>query len=227
MKMYLVGGSVRDIVLNRESKDRDYAAETDYESLKTFLQEQGYTIIFEQPKFLTIRVRKDGEVIDFACCRAEAQYDGRRPESVEATTIISDLSRRDFTINAMALEVDPYNLELISPVFIDPHQGKTDLDQRSLRFVGNPEDRLKEDGLRWLRAVRFWITLGFQPTEETLAALMNSNRDILNEVSSERIQQELDKCFSYDPMSTIKILSSLPFIWLRPEIEISVSVLRR
>jgi tRNA nucleotidyltransferase/poly(A) polymerase len=217
MKIYLVGGSVRDHLLGVQSKDQDYMVEGTYEEMLYHLVEKcGYTIIHEKPEFLTARVRiPTGQVVDFACCRTEGDYDGRRPGTVEATSLHNDLSRRDFTVNAMAWEVDPVTFQTIGEI-IDPFDGERDLRNKLLRFVGPPYKRLEEDGLRWLRAIRFIITKGFQPNVDAHVAIFKDvPPNILDKVSPERIKDELDKCFKYDTLKTIEVLSKLPPYWLK------------
>lgn len=216
-KIYAVGGFVRDHLLNVKSKDRDYMVEASYAEMIEFLVgDCGYTIVHEKPEFLTARVRiPTGEVVDFACCRQEGDYDGRRPGSVEVTNLHGDLSRRDFTINAMAWEVDPVTFEPIGEL-IDPFGGRKDLENKILRFVGLPYKRLEEDGLRWLRAIRFIITKGLKPNcDADIVIFHDVPPDVLKNVSVERIKDELDKCFKFDTIKTLSILNQLPSYWLK------------
>ena len=110
MKIYQVGGSVRDEFLNIKSKDIDYAVEADsFGDMRKYMIDNGYNIFLETPQYFTIRAKFPDShecnhlVADFALCRIDGQYsDGRRPDKVHRATIHEDLSRRDFTINAIA-----------------------------------------------------------------------------------------------------------------------------
>lgn len=214
-KIYLVGGSLRDLLMGKKSKDKDYVVECSFEELKDLCIGYGYTILHEKPEFLTLRVRiPSKEVVDFVCCREEHDYDGRRPSKVSTSNIQADLGRRDFTVNAIAVEVDPTTFEPIGD-FIDPYGGQEDIKSSSLRFVGDPLLRLEEDGLRWLRAIRFWITKDLTPTKETKDHLYHPPQEVLDKVSVERIREELEKCFKHDTELTLTILNMVPNYWLK------------
>src|SRR6478735_1674813 len=158
-KFYQVGGCVRDSLLGVESKDIDFSVEApSYEAMREAVIERcggnPESIKVDKPEFATIRAidPKLGGV-DFVLCRKDGAYsDGRRPDSVEMGTLLDDLARRDFTVNAIA-RADDGSL-------IDPFNGQADLKLRLLRCVGGV-DRLREDSLRMLRAFRFAITKGF------------------------------------------------------------------
>ena len=225
MKLFLVGGSLRDRLLGANSKDLDYMVEASFEDMKEFVIKNGYIVLHEKPEFLTLRVKiPTGKVVDFACCRTEGDYDGRRPGTVAVTDLNSDLSRRDFTINAMAWEVDPQTFETIGEI-IDPFGGKEHLYLKHLSFVGSPQKRFEEDGLRWLRAIRFIITKGLDPLMSTEEALQNATLETMKKVSVERIREELEKCFRYDSFLTMKTFLEYPplwnveGLWLKPTLE--------
>lgn len=213
--MYLVGGTIRDLLLGLKPKDFDYVCECSFAELREYLTSIGLTIIHEKEEFLTMRVqRPDKLVVDFTCCRSEGDYDGRRPGYVNLATIEEDLSRRDFTINAMAQRVDE-NLQSYGEI-IDPFNGQQDLRKRTLRFVGNWEDRLTEDGLRWFRALRFLITkdlVASAPVEEML--WYTDCTKYIKEVSQERIREELHRCFRHNTLLTIAMLTNIDTEWLR------------
>lgn len=214
MKIYLVGGAVRDTLLGLKSKDNDYVCECSFSELKEYLSTLDVEVLHEKPEFLTMRVRKkSGEVVDFACCRSEMDYDGRRPGTVLETNLLTDLSRRDFTVNAMALEVDE-NFEPTGKI-IDQFGGLEDLKTRTLRFVGNGDQRVEEDGLRWLRALRFVITKNFEPSSLTSLILTNPHKEVLDKVSVERIREELYRCFKHDTLETLKWLNKMPPYWMK------------
>lgn len=213
MKIYLVGGACRDLLMGIPSKDNDYVCECDFPTLTTYVESLGFKVLHSKPEFLTIRASTGKQVVDFTCCREEADYDGRRPGFTKPASLATDLLRRDFTVNALAMEVD----SSLNPIgnIIDLVNGKTDLEQRILRFVGNPAERLEEDGLRWLRAIRFSITKGFWIEPNTYNHLMSAEASIMDKVSVERIREELYKCFKYDTIKTLEFLHTLPKIWFR------------
>ena len=135
MKMYKVGGFVRDQILGVKSKDVDYAVEaSSFYDMERCIFEMGGEIFLSTPQFFTIRAKLNGEVADFVLCRKESQYsDGRHPDKVEVGTIYDDLARRDFTMNAIALCEDG--------TYIDPHNGIYDIVRCLIRWVGSPNDR--------------------------------------------------------------------------------------
>jgi len=214
--MYLVGGTIRDLLLGLKPKDFDYVCECSFAELREYLTSIGLTIIHEKEEFLTMRVqRPDKLVVDFTCCRSEGDYDGRRPGYVNLATIEEDLSRRDFTINAMAQRVDE-NLQPYGEI-IDPFNGMQDLQMRCLQFVGEPEERLKEDGLRWFRMLRFLITKDLSATFAVSNLLWHINcTNYIEGVSQERIREELHRCFKHNTMLTLAMLYNVPTKWLRP-----------
>jgi tRNA nucleotidyltransferase/poly(A) polymerase len=172
---YLVGGSVRDLFLGKEPEDFDIATAAPPAAVMqlfprvvpTGLRYGTVTVILEKPIEVTT-FRRDGPY-----------RDGRHPSAVEfGTDIEEDLSRRDFTINAIAF--DP-----LENVVVDPWDGRGDIKRRLLRAVGDPVQRFREDGLRLLRAARFVSQLGFQMEEATLNALYAEN-ERLAAVAAER-----------------------------------------
>jgi tRNA nucleotidyltransferase/poly(A) polymerase len=209
IKAYLVGGAVRDGLLGIKSKDLDYAVEApSYEAMVEWIRERG-KIFLESPQFWTVRAHLEGgQPADYVLCRKDGQYsDGRRPDSVEPGTLLDDLSRRDFTVNAMALDETTNEL-------IDPFDGQKDLKKIFLRCVGNTQDRFKEDALRMLRALRFSITRGFCLSYEIIKALENKGLcDLLsNNVSSDRKRDEMYRCFAYDTVTTMDTLATYPLL---------------
>ncbi len=188
-----------------KSKDLDYACEfPDYQSMLAWIKERG-TVYLEQEKFWTVRAHLPSKLpADFVLCRKDGQYsDGRRPDSVQVGTLLEDLSRRDFTVNAIA-----YNEE--GDEYIDPYNGRRDIQLHLLRSVGNAADRFGEDALRMLRAIRFSITKGFIMSVDIENCLRYNNDLMLalkNNVSEERKREELFKCFSHDCLKTLKLLN--------------------
>lgn len=212
VRAYLVGGAVRDRIRGIASKDWDFAVEApSFHHMDEWLQDLGFRVFVRTPQFLTIRARcetpihfagltLEHQTFDFALCRRDGIYtDGRRPDSVKSGTILEDLSRRDFTCNAVALAEDGS--------YLDPHDGIRDIGWGVLRLVGGPE-RLVEDGLRVIRALRFFVTTGFDMDGELVEALESVDAILaLCKVSPDRIRDELNKMFKHDPFNAVKTLS--------------------
>lgn len=205
IQIYKVGGAVRDQFLGVKSKDIDFAVEApSYEAMREHIQARG-KIFLEKPEFFTIRAKLDGVDADFVLCRKEHGYtDGRRPDSVSAGDIYDDLSRRDFTVNAIAIRVS-------DEAVFDPHQGIVDINDRKIRCVGRAADRFSEDSLRMIRAVRFAITKAFALDVEIQFAL--EDRFLLSKlanVSKERVREELNRCFKFDTLNTLRLFEKFP-----------------
>lgn len=226
-KFYIVGGFVRDMLLGVKSKDIDFTVEaSSYEEMKESIVSRGCDIKVEKPEFATIRAidPKHGGV-DFVLARRDGYYsDGRRPDAVLAGTLLDDLSRRDFTIGAMAIDEQ-------SGEIIDYFGGKTDLQNRILRTVGQPIDRFSEDSLRILRALRFILTKSLQPHHSLDHALLQKRVvDKLENVSIERLREELHKMFVFNTWDALVLLNNYSLIrsiiqhkfgnlWLKPSLE--------
>ena len=214
-----VGGAVRDKFLCVDSKDVDFVAvptqqfdtaDDAFNALVAHLKETGFKVFLETPQFFTVRaqvpednpLKERTNVADFVLARKDGpSSDGRRPDFVLPGTLMDDLTRRDFTVNAMAMMNDE---------LIDPFGGREDLDNNLLRFVGNPNDRIVEDGLRVMRALRFHITKGFDVDADTWDAV-NSEfaAEMLMKVSIERISDELQKMFLFDTVQSMETLSDV------------------
>lgn len=236
VNIYLVGGAVREIVRGypEKVKDWDFAIEAEsFEKMRDWIKYQGFEIFVETPQYMTIRARASkpfifagmdmsGRTFDFALCRTDGEYsDGRRPDSVEVATLESDLSRRDFTMNAMAMGEDGK--------IIDPFGGQEDIRLKEIKLVGGTA-RLLEDPLRMLRAIRFSLQLDFYIDDEIWAFLYRwENAALLGMVDENRIRDELTKCFKKDTLETLRVLQGLPYlqeyifteteIWLKPTVE--------
>lgn len=221
-----VGGSVRDQLLNKKTKDLDYAVEiSSYEALLTWIKKVDGQVIHSKPEFGSVKVRwsssqnsneKQHKIYDFTLCRTEGKYtDHRHPTEVHVGTLQQDLSRRDFTINAMARYClfDSKSNRIITDEtkLIDYHNGMQDLQMKIIRCVGNSTDRLKEDALRLLRAMRFSITLQFT-LESSIDSALNdiSFIKLLTCVSKERIQEEVSKCLEFNTLETLLFISKKP-----------------
>lgn len=206
-KFYKVGGYVRDKLLNVKSKDIDYAVEADsYDVMKEAILARNGVIFLEKPEYQTIRAKVGSEAADFVLCRKESHYsDGRRPDSVEQGSLHDDLSRRDFTMNAIA--------EAEDGTLIDPFGGRRDIERGLIRCVGLAYIRFEEDSLRMLRAIRFAITKQFSLERDIIRCFGNGallNR--LSNVSEERKSDELGKCFKHDTLLTLKVLAKYPML---------------
>src|SRR3989344_3305015 len=160
---YIVGGCVRDFLLGNEPKDWDVATNAKPEEIQKIFPDSFY-----ENNFLTVGVKTDMGVVEVTTYRSEAKYsDKRHPDAVEyAKTLEEDLSRRDFTVNAMAMEIQNAKIKNQNDnskfKIIDPHKGQEDLKAKIIRTVGNPEERFNEDGLRLMRAARFATELNFE-----------------------------------------------------------------
>jgi len=224
VKFYKVGGCVRDKLLDRPCNDIDYSVEAaSYDEMIDAVRQKEMKIVYEMAQYLTVRARYQGTIADFVLCRKDGNYrDNRRPENVEMGTLFDDLSRRDFTINAIAEDEDCN--------YIDPFDGLGDLKKKIIKCVGSI-DRLKEDSLRLLRALRFFIVLdGFTLDIEVEKSLHDETIiDLLDSVSNDRIREELEKCFKHDTLKTINVLHQYPSLmkklfqnknlWLKPTFE--------
>jgi poly(A) polymerase len=188
-RIYLVGGSVRDLLLGRDASEIDFDLTTDArpDEIESIVSGWADAVWTQGKRFGTIGCR-DYEITTH---RAEAYApDSRKPEVVFGDDIETDLSRRDFTVNAMALS-------LPEPELIDPHGGAIDLAAKRLRTPLSPEESFTDDPLRMLRAARFLAGYGLEPDEELVDAVKRLH-DRLEIVAAERIRMELDKLMVVD-----------------------------
>ena len=186
---WVVGGAVRDSLLGRIPHEYDICTTaTPDEVIESFDD-----TIPTGVKFGTITVKSGASLFEVTTLRTETEYgDGRRPDVVEwGDSLLTDLSRRDFTINAMAYD-------LARELLHDPFGGKSDLEKKCLRAVGNANQRLSEDGLRILRAYRFMDRQenGIWHPENELSIALVENRAMLAMVSIERVWSELARIFT-------------------------------
>ena len=209
---YVVGGCVRDSLLGKEPKDWDICTSATPDEVKELMHRRGIKTIDTglQHGTVTVDMGTVGkyEVTTF---RIDGNYtDGRHPDYVEFTeSIYKDLSRRDFTINAMA-----YN----SAGLIDPFHGRDDLQAGIIRCVGNPDERFEEDALRILRALRFAATYGFSIEEQTAAAI-HKDAWMLKRIAAERINGELCKMLLGDGILNVLLNFSDVIATIIPEME--------
>jgi len=198
-RLYLVGGTVRDLLIGRGDATNvdafDFDATTDArpEETKKIVSGWADAVWTQGERFGTIGAKKNGRVYEITTHRAEAYSpDSRKPDVAFSDAIDADLSRRDFTVNAMALE-----LTGAEPALIDPFNGATDLIARVLRTPLSPEESFNDDPLRMLRAARFIAALNLAP-EPALVAAVKNMASRLEIVSRERIQAEIDRLIVLD-----------------------------
>jgi tRNA nucleotidyltransferase (CCA-adding enzyme) len=186
---YIVGGCVRDSIINRLPQDWDIASIAKPQEIKDIFPKTIDTGL----KHGTVTVMLNKQAYEVTTYRIEGKYiNNRKPETVEFTNSLeADLSRRDFTINAMA-----YNPEI---GLIDPFGGMEDIKKNQIKAVGNPTLRFEEDALRILRALRFSAQLNYNIETATLEAIKKHCR-LLNNISGERIREELTKTLLANPM---------------------------
>lgn len=185
---YAVGGCVRDSLMGRPVSDYDITTSATPKQMERVFLDNNIRFIETGLKHGTVSAILDGKPYEITTFRTEYGYsDNRRPDKVEfVTDLREDLSRRDFTVNAMA-----YNTQ---KGVVDLFDGKTDIDNKIIRTVGEPDKRFGEDALRILRGLRFASTLGFQIEKET-AASVKKNGYRLKNIADERITVETVKFF--------------------------------
>ncbi|WP_253880086.1 CCA tRNA nucleotidyltransferase [Actinomadura rupiterrae] len=185
-ELALVGGPVRDALLRRPTKDVDLTTDAPPQRILELIDGWADAVWTIGIEFGTVGLRKDGHELEITTYRSET-YDpkSRKPEVAYGTSLVEDLRRRDFAVNAMAVKLPAYE-------FVDPFGGLTDLGAGLLRTPGRPEDSFGDDPLRMLRAARFASQLGFSVAPDVVAAMteMASRIEI---VSAERIRDELSK----------------------------------
>ena len=207
---FVVGGSLRDVLLGREPEDWDMATDARPEAIQALFPGAAY-----ENRFGTVAVPSGTDLIQITTFRSDHEYaDHRRPHRVEfGDTIEVDLARRDFTVNAMAWGTPapmpgPAGKNPTEPALVDPHSGLRDLELRTLRAVGDPAIRFEEDALRMLRAVRFAATLDFEIEAGTLAAIQARAR-LAAHLSGERVESEIDKLLAVpEPAAGLRLLAA-------------------
>src|SRR3990170_5182826 len=172
---YVVGGAVRDLLMKKEVTDWDFTTNATPEQIQSLFQ-----TTFYENEFGTVGIPYRDHIYEITTFRTERGYkDRRHPEHVSwGKTLDEDLQRRDFTINAMALD-------LKGDIF-DPYQGQKDLHQKFIRAVGVPSERFQEDALRLMRAIRIATELAFTIEEKTFQAV-KKNAHLINEIAKERV----------------------------------------
>lgn len=201
---YLVGGCVRDLILGLEPKDWDITTDAAPEQIQAVFPDSFY-----ENDYGTVGVKTGSEdarltIIEVTPYRTESGYsDKRRPDKVEfGTSLEEDLARRDFTINAIALDESKGHL-------VDPYNGQKDIKDKLIRAVGKAQERFSEDSLRMLRAVRLVAELGFGIDGDTAAAISENSKH-LSHVSRERVRDELVRILNSDqPMNALTLAQQL------------------
>jgi tRNA nucleotidyltransferase (CCA-adding enzyme) len=229
MKMYEVGGCIRDEIIGVPSKDIDFSVVLDeaehfnphswevYDPFKVMvdkLKAEGFKIHVEHPDFFTVIAQfprdhpKYPRVnADFVLARKESNYDGRKPGTVEVGTLADDLARRDFTMNAIARDMHGN--------FIDPYFGRAAIANRRIEAVGDAQARMDDDALRAIRAMRFSITKNFHIMDDVRKAM--ESHSVIQKitdgtVSAERIAKEVEKMVRYDTIASIITFSAFPIL---------------
>lgn len=221
MKIYLVGGAVRDHLMGLSCNDMDYSVdmravfeeqgmteptpELAYITMNNMLEARGFEIFVRTPECFTTRAMfpKDHEhsgVADFVMCRKEIRYiPGTRTPIVKLGSLEDDLERRDFTVNAIARDLETGKL-------IDPHGGIRDIKDKVLRCPVSTETSFDDDPLRIIRAFRFKVTKGFEMSVKMVGAISDFDSEKYDVVSIERTREELLKMFKHDTKATLNIL---------------------
>lgn len=188
---YLVGGCVRDLLMNREPKDWDITTSAKPQEIQKIFPESVYENSFGTVAIKTNSENEKLKIVEITTFRIEDKYtDKRHPDEVKfAKTIEEDLARRDFTINAIALKPKTKNQKF---ELVDPFNGQEDIKNKIIRTVGNPIDRFNEDALRLMRAIRFSVQLNFKIEEETFLAIKKES-GLIEMIAKERIRDEFIK----------------------------------
>lgn len=217
---YLVGGCVRDLILGREPKDWDFTTNAIPDQIVTLFPET-----YQNNDYGTVGVVTESEdpklkVVEITPYRTESEYsDARRPDSVIfAKTLSEDLTRRDFTINAIAYRISTDEL-------VDHFEGAEDMKKRLIRAVGDANTRFREDALRMMRAIRIAVELDFTIEGDTMAAIAQ-NSDNLSRISKERIRDEFFRILeSPQPMQGMIFLEKLGLLsHVLPILKVAIGV---
>lgn len=221
---YLVGGCSRDLLLGRKPKDWDVTTNATPEKIiplfeKTFYENNFGTVAVVDENATDESVK----IVEVTPYRLESSYsDHRRPDSVQfSKRLDDDLKRRDFTINAIAVDVSGDTVKDM----IDLYGGFKDIKDKTIKTVGNPEDRFTEDALRMMRAPRLATELGFTINIETREAIIKHAK-LLEKISAERVRDEFSKILmSKEPKKGIEMLHELGLLrYIAPELEQGIGI---
>ena len=231
---YIVGGCVRDLIMDKTPKDWDVTTNARPEDLVRIFPDSFYentfgTVGIKVDKFTHnqhLKTDREHDVIEATTYRIESQYsDKRRPDEVKfAQNLADDLSRRDLTINAIALQLSNKN-DSTQYEIVDLFEGQEDIKNKIIRTVGKPEERFGEDALRMMRTIRFHSELNFEIEEKTFQAIQK-NSALINHVALERIKDELTRIILSDnPAEGIDMLQQSGLLqYIIPELEQGVGV---
>ena len=185
---YIVGGAVRDLVLNRHPKDFDLATNATPEQIQKVKGLEKAVYPDTAQAYGVTRLKIDGSELEIATFRKDIDpHLGRKQTKVEFVTLDEDLLRRDFTVNALA--IDP-----ISGKLVDHVGGLEDIKSELIRFIGDPNARIQEDPLRLLRAIRFKNSLDFEYEDETTQAIIDAVKNgMVNDIATDRLRIELSR----------------------------------
>jgi len=216
---YLVGGCVRDLVLNKKPKDWDVTTNAHPEQIEGLFSETYYNNDFGTVGVVNEEVSDESlKVVEVTPYRSESGYsDSRRPDEVKfGVSLEEDLKRRDFTINAIAWRPADESL-------VDLFDGEGDIKKKRLKTVGEPKERFTEDALRMMRAVRLATELNFAIDSDTMAAIVE-NSAILSQISKERVRDEFLRIINSDsPMQGVVYLEKLGLLdHVVPELKDSI-----
>ncbi len=225
---FAVGGCIRDSLMGRNPEDWDLATDAEPGIIQSLFEKKGFSCFYEND-FGTVGIvlpedseRNFSNIVEITTYRTESTYSNKRhPDSVRwAKTIEEDLSRRDFTSNAVAVKI-----ENEKEVVIDPYKGKNDIEKKIIRAVGDPEKRFGEDALRMFRAVRFAATLNFKIESATLEAIKRNASWTAN-ISKERIRDEFIKVIMSDRATEgVDLLRSVGILdYVIPELVVGYGV---
>jgi len=184
-EVYIVGGAVRDLLMNKTPNDYDLVTDTPIETLKEEFFNSGFKVSLTGENFLVLNVHFDGYVVEVANFRKDVKCDGRHAE-VRVGTILEDAERRDFTCNALFLNTR--TSEILDPT----GQGLIDSLGSILRFNGDPKKRIREDFLRVWRFYRF-LNKGFTPCVKSLRAVRSLFNEAYENTTPERVRAEMEK----------------------------------
>lgn len=217
---YLVGGCVRDLLRGVKPKDWDIATSAKPKEIEKLFEKTFYENKFGTVSVVTNSEEPSLKTIEITPFRLEAKYsDKRHPDKVIfAKTLEQDLKRRDFTVNAMAMQI--LNLKTQNSKIIDLFGGQNDLKNKIIRAVGEPKERFDEDALRIMRAARLSSELGFSVEEKTKEAI-KEKAGLLEMISKERIRDEFIKIImSQNPADGLELMRELKILkYVMPELE--------
>ena len=225
---YIVGGCVRDFLLDKNPRDWDITTNAKPEEIQKMFPASFYSNKFGTVTVINKKTKNENlRNIEITTYRIDANYsDKRHPDKIKFTpNLKDDLARRDFTINAMAMRVENQKSKIKNQEIADLFGGREDLENKIIRAVGNADERFNEDALRMLRAVRLSSELDFEIEKNTFEAI-RKNSKLLKFVSQERIRDELEKIILSDkPSEGIELLRESGLLkYIIPELELGVGV---